>query len=93
MLVLSYEGMKRNLPIAIERVASFLNCTPSDDIISSIVMQTTFNNLKMNPALNYHWLDKLRGADGDSDSTNNCFKFMRNKESLVIGNRISLVIR
>jgi hypothetical protein len=66
VLVMSYEEMKRNPHVAIETVSSFLGYKLSDDVVSSIVEQTIFDRMKVNPAANYQWMEKYRQPDASS---------------------------
>ena len=49
--------MKRDLKSAVIKVATFLNHNLNNETVSSIVQQTKFENMKLNPSMNYHWLD------------------------------------
>ena len=57
ILILTYEQMKRNLCFVVAQVASFLGYSLSDDIISSVAQQTTFNKMKSNPSANKSSVD------------------------------------
>ena len=62
ILVISYEWMKANHRSAVETIAKFMryDLTPSE--VSSIVDQTTFERMKVNPAANMSWTDSVRLA-------------------------------
>ena len=59
ILILMYENMKRDPHAAVRSVASFLGHNLSDEVIESIVDQTSFDKMKHNPAANMSWLDQF----------------------------------
>ena len=55
-LVLSYEAMKKNPKIEIQKVARFLNVELSEERLEVITKETSFEAMKKNPSTNYkHW--------------------------------------
>ena len=61
-MVLSYEQMKKDPYTAVSTVSSFLGYKLTDEIIQTIVEQTTFDKMKTNPAANFSWSDEYRKA-------------------------------
>ena len=59
ILILMYENMKKDPHAAVRSVASFLGHNLSDEVIESIVDQTSFDKMKHNPAANMSWLDEI----------------------------------
>ena len=59
ILILMYENMKKDPHAAVHSVASFLGHNLSDEVIESIVDQTSFDKMKHNPAANMSWLDEF----------------------------------
>lgn len=60
VLMLSYEEMKKDLITAINTVCSFLGEQLSEETITKIAEQTTFEKMKLNPAANNSWMDDYR---------------------------------
>ena len=59
ILILMYENMKKDPSAAVSSVASFLGHNLSDEVIESIVDQTSFDKMKHNPAANMSWLNQF----------------------------------
>ena len=56
VLVLSFEWMKANHRAAVEAIAKFAGYDLTPSVIDSIVDQTSFANMKTNPAANNSWM-------------------------------------
>ena len=52
ILILTYEEMKRNPRTAVTSIASFLGYNLTDEVIDKIVIDTSFNKMKDNKAVN-----------------------------------------
>ena len=59
ILIVTFEGMKRDLKAVVARVSDFLGYNLSDEVICNITEQTTFDVMKNNPAANKSDLDLL----------------------------------
>ena len=59
VLIIAFENMKKDPHAAVHSVASFLGHNLSDEVIESIVDQTSFDKMKHNPAANMSWLDEV----------------------------------
>ena len=59
ILILMYENMKKDPRSAVRSVASFLGHNLSDEVIESIVDQTSFDKMKHNPAANGDWMNQF----------------------------------
>ena len=55
VLFLKYEDMKKNLPEAISKIASFMGAVLSGDTLAKIADLTTFENMKKDPTANNSW--------------------------------------
>jgi hypothetical protein len=53
ILFLKYEDMKKDLPKAIETIASFIGYKLEPQVVDSIAQQCSFQSMKENPACNY----------------------------------------
>jgi hypothetical protein len=53
ILFLKYEDMKKDLPKAIEIIASFIGYKLEPQVVDSIAQQCSFQSMKENPACNY----------------------------------------
>ena len=60
ILFLKYEDMKKDLRGTVESIAEFIGYDLSQDVISSIVKDSTFENMQKNPTANYSWWDDRR---------------------------------
>ena len=60
ILFLKYEDMKKDLRGTVEAIAKFIGYDLSQDVISSIVTDSTFDNMQKNPTANYSWWDDRR---------------------------------
>ena len=59
ILIVTFEGMKRDLKAVVARVSDFLGYNLSNEVICNITEQTTFDVMKNNPAANKSDLDSL----------------------------------
>ena len=59
VLIITFENMKKDPRSTVSSVASFLGHNLSDEVIESIVDQTSFDKMKHNPAANISWLDEV----------------------------------
>ncbi len=59
ILIVMFEGMKRDLKAVVARVGEFLGYNLSDKVICKIAEETTFDVMKNNPAANKSDLDSL----------------------------------
>jgi hypothetical protein len=64
ILILSYEQMKRDPHTSVNTLGDFLGYRLSKDVVSQIVEQTTFSNMKLNPAANNSWMEKYHKDEG-----------------------------
>ena len=55
ILFLKYEDMKKDLPQAISKIASFLQVDLSPDVVQKIADLTTFEKMKTDDTANYSW--------------------------------------
>ena len=55
VLFLKYEDMKKDLPGAVSRIASFVEADLSSDVIAKISDFTSFDKMKKDNAANYSW--------------------------------------
>ncbi|XP_043265450.1 luciferin sulfotransferase-like [Colletes gigas] len=71
ILFLKYEDLKSDLSTVIQKSATFLNKTMSNDQVKALLEHLSFNNMKSNPAVNYEDAvetnKKLKLIDVDGD--------------------------
>ena len=55
-LIVKYENMKKNPKTAIKEIAEFLDIKTSEELLTKIEKETSFDKMKSNPVTNYqHW--------------------------------------
>ena len=55
VLFLTYEEMKKDLPTAVARIANFIQCDVTDDVITKVTEKTSFDVMKNDDTTNYSW--------------------------------------
>ena len=65
IFIVTYEQMKRDLLSVIKSVSTFLGYNLTDDVIGKIAEQTTFDNMKKNPAANKVHMDSVLPGEGE----------------------------
>ena len=58
--MISYEHLKKNTATAVKEIANFLGYKLSDDVISSITAQVSFDRMKTNSSCNNAFFDQFR---------------------------------
>ena len=56
--------MKKDPHTSVSTLSNFLHYSLSKDVISRIVKQTSFSNMKLNPAANNSWMEKYHHNEG-----------------------------
>jgi hypothetical protein len=59
VLFVTYEEMKRNPTVMVQKVADFFNKQLTSDQVDEIVSRTNFESMKSNRLTNYSWWDEL----------------------------------
>ena len=65
ILIVTYEQVKRDLPSVVKSVSTFLGYNLTDEVICKIAEQTTFDNMKKNPAANKVHMDSVFLGEGE----------------------------
>ena len=55
VLFMKYEDMKKDLPAAVARVAKFIECDVTDEVIAIVATKTSFDVMKNDDTANYSW--------------------------------------
>ena len=55
VLFLKFEDMKKDLPTAVARIAKFIECDVTDDVIEKVAAKTSFDVMKNDDTANYSW--------------------------------------
>ena len=64
ILVLTYEDMKKDLPQAVSKIASFLQVDLSLEVVQKIADLTTFDKMKTDATANYSWEKLFDNKEG-----------------------------
>ena len=56
VLFLKFEDMKKDLPTAVSRIARFIKCDVTDEVIEKVAAKTNFDVMKNDDTANYSWL-------------------------------------
>jgi hypothetical protein len=64
VLFMKYEDMKKDLPAAVAKVASFIDADISADTVARIADMTSFEKMKADKSANFSW-DKAYDKDGE----------------------------
>ena len=64
VLLLQYEDMKRDLPQAVSRIASFMGVELSEDIVAKIADLTRFEEMKRDKTANKSWVKHFCTEEG-----------------------------
>jgi hypothetical protein len=64
VLFVKYEDMKKDLPAAVAKVASFIDADVSADTVARIVSMASFEKMKADKSANFSW-DKTYDKDGE----------------------------
>ena len=64
ILFMKYEDMKKDLPQAVSKIASFLEVDLSPDIVQKIAELTTFEKMKADNTANFSWFKQLDDKQG-----------------------------
>ena len=57
VIFIKYEDMKKDLKGSVEKIAKFIECGSTPEVIDSVVEQCGFQSMKKNPQANYSWED------------------------------------
>ena len=55
VLFLKFEDMKKDLPTAVARIAKFIECDVTDEVITKVAEMTSFDVMKNDDTTNYSW--------------------------------------
>ena len=64
ILFLKYEDMKKDLPQAVSKIASFLEVDLSPDVVKKIADLTTFDRMKADSTANMSWMKEFNDEEG-----------------------------
>ena len=56
VLFLTFEEMKKDLPTAVARIAKFIECDVTDEVITKVAEMTSFDVMKNDDTTNYSWV-------------------------------------
>ena len=56
VLLLTFEDMKKDLPTAVARIAKFIECDVTDEVIAKVAAKTSFDVMKNDDTANYSWV-------------------------------------
>ena len=59
VLFLKFEDMKKDLPTAVARIAKFIECDVTDEVIEKVAAKASFNVMKNDDTANYSWISPL----------------------------------
>ena len=57
VLFIKYEDMKRDLRGSVEKIARFIECGSTPEVLDSVAEQCGFQSMQKNPQANYSWED------------------------------------
>ena len=56
VLFLKFEDMKKDLPTAVARIAKFIECDVTGEVITKVAEKTSFDEMKNDDTTNYSWV-------------------------------------
>lgn len=66
VLVVKYEDMKKDLPVYVSKIASFMGVNLSSDAITKIAYMSSFEQMKNDDTANYSWIkDNMKPGSTD----------------------------
>ena len=74
VLFLKFEDMKKDLPTAVARIAKFIECDVTDEVLAIVAAKTSFNVMKNDDTANYSWSSTNYAKDSSAPA------FMRKGE-------------